>query len=192
MPKQIGFATAKHGQGCTTVACATAVLASREYHTLVVDWDSDCAAAFGVSPAALADDLPTDIHSRLQLVSLGWYMENSDLLDLYDVIIHDYGTFEDHFVPSDFDFPFVIVTRLCYMALRRLAAGIHTDGNVDQIVIVKEMGRALSEKDVVRIFDHPVAVTELYDDAAVRRALDAGLLASRLPSSLSPLRAVVS
>ena len=52
------------------------------------------------------------------------------------------------------------------------------------IVLVHEPGRALTARDVERSLGAPV-VAELHYDPAVARAVDAGLLAARLPRSLA-------
>ncbi len=69
------------------------------------------------------------------------------------------------------------VTRPCHLALRRLAeASIRPSG----VVVVGEVGRALTTADVERVAGAPV-VAEVAVDPAVARAVDAGLLAVRLP-----------
>ena len=75
----------------------------------------------------------------------------------------------------------LLVTRPCYLALRRaVATGVQPSG----IVLVHEPGRALTARDVERSLGAPV-VAELHYDPAVARAVDAGLLAARLPRSLA-------
>ena len=75
----------------------------------------------------------------------------------------------------------LLVIRSCYLALRRaVAAPVRPSG----IVLVHEPGRALSRADVAEVLGVPVVATvPLSPDVA--RAVDAGLLASRLPSGLS-------
>ncbi len=75
----------------------------------------------------------------------------------------------------------LLVTRPCYLGLRRaVAAGVQPTG----VVLVTEPGRALSARDVERALGAPV-VAEVQYDPAVARAVDAGLLASRLPRPLA-------
>jgi MinD-like ATPase involved in chromosome partitioning or flagellar assembly len=75
----------------------------------------------------------------------------------------------------------LIVTRLCYLSLRR-AAGV---GDLATgVVVVKEHGRALSGRDAARIIGRPI-VAEVPLDPEVARAVDAGLLLARLPHSIS-------
>ena len=75
----------------------------------------------------------------------------------------------------------LLVTRPCYLALRRaLACPVRPDG----IVLVAEPGRAIGRSDVVDVLGRPV-VAEIVVDPAIARAVDAGLLTSRLPADLA-------
>jgi hypothetical protein len=81
----------------------------------------------------------------------------------------------------------LLVTRACYVALRRAAAAPFTPSGV---VVVREPWRCLTDRAVA---DHVLApvVLSIDVDPAVARAVDAGLLASRLPRRfLDGLRAV--
>jgi MinD-like ATPase involved in chromosome partitioning or flagellar assembly len=74
----------------------------------------------------------------------------------------------------------LLVLRPCYLAVRRaLAAPIRPSG----VVLVTEEGRALGRRDVEEVLGVPVRA-EVPLDAAVARAVDAGLLGRRLPRSL--------
>ncbi|MCX6541407.1 MAG: hypothetical protein NTX77_07350 [Actinobacteria bacterium] len=75
----------------------------------------------------------------------------------------------------------LLVIRPCYLALRRAAASMVVPTGV---VVVHEPGRALRAQDVAYAVQAPV-VAEISTDPAVARAVDAGLLASRLPRSLA-------
>lgn len=79
-----------------------------------------------------------------------------------------------------------LVTRPCFLSMRRaLAAGRRPDG----IVLVEEEGRALGRTDVEDVLGAPVVAT-VPVDAAVARAVDAGLLVARLPVAIGrPLTA---
>lgn len=74
----------------------------------------------------------------------------------------------------------VLVTRACYLALRR-----HEGGTVrpDGVVLVAEPGRALSTRDIERSIGSPVVATIAWDPA-VARAIDAGLVQTALPRPL--------
>ena len=74
----------------------------------------------------------------------------------------------------------LLVTRACFLSLRHaLAVAMDPTG----IVLVDEPGRALGRTDVEDVLGVPVVAT-VQVDPAVARAVDAGLLVSRLPSDL--------
>jgi Mrp family chromosome partitioning ATPase len=74
----------------------------------------------------------------------------------------------------------LLVTRACYLALRRAAdPPLRPSG----VVLITEPGRALDRDDVEKVVGAPVRA-EVPLDPAVARAVDAGLLASRLPRGL--------
>jgi CobQ/CobB/MinD/ParA nucleotide binding domain len=74
----------------------------------------------------------------------------------------------------------LLVTRACYLALRRASdPPLRPSG----VVLVTEPGRALDRNDVEQVVGAPVRA-EVAVDPAVARAVDAGLLASRLPRTL--------
>jgi MinD-like ATPase involved in chromosome partitioning or flagellar assembly len=74
----------------------------------------------------------------------------------------------------------LLVIRPCYLALRRaLDAPLRPSG----VVLVTEEGRSLGRADVEDVLGVPVRA-EVRVDPTVARAVDAGLLASRLPRGL--------
>ena len=74
----------------------------------------------------------------------------------------------------------LLVLRPCYLALRRaLAAPIRPSA----VVLVNEPGRALTRRDIEEVLGVPVRA-EIDFDPAIARAVDAGLLAGRVPRSL--------
>jgi MinD superfamily P-loop ATPase len=74
----------------------------------------------------------------------------------------------------------ILVIRPCYLALRRAMA---SPLRASEVVVVREPGRALSSQDIESAVGAPVRV-EIEADPAVARAVDAGLMAGRLPRSL--------
>ena len=75
----------------------------------------------------------------------------------------------------------LLVLRPCYLALRRaVAAPVRPSG----VILVREPGRALGRHDVEDALQVPVRA-EIDVEPAVARAVDAGLLATRLPRSLA-------
>lgn len=89
----------------------------------------------------------------------------------------------------------VLVTRQCYLALRRARAALHTDDRHDPhgmdgarravggVVVVSEPGRAFGRHDVERSLGLPVIATMRWDPA-VATAVDAGLDTVGLPRSM--------
>jgi hypothetical protein len=75
----------------------------------------------------------------------------------------------------------LMVVRPCYLALR---AGVAAEERPDGVVVVEEPGRALVSRDVADVLAAPVMATVPLD-AAVARAVDAGVLARRLPRVLA-------
>jgi len=75
----------------------------------------------------------------------------------------------------------LLVTRACYLALRRAT---RLRCRPSGVVLVVEPGRALGAADVSQVLGVPV-VAEVAVDPAVARVVDAGLLFSRLPRGLA-------
>ena len=74
----------------------------------------------------------------------------------------------------------VLVTRPCFLSLRR---AVRDSTRPTGVVLVDEPGRSLRRRDVEHALGAPVdAVVAV--DPAIARAVDAGLLATRLPRSL--------
>jgi Mrp family chromosome partitioning ATPase len=71
----------------------------------------------------------------------------------------------------------LLVTRSCYLALRRAA---RADRTPDGVILVREPGRALDRGDVEGLLSVAV-VAEVDTDPAVARAVDAGLLLTAGP-----------
>jgi hypothetical protein len=80
----------------------------------------------------------------------------------------------------------LLVTRACYLGLRRLS---RQERRPTEVVLVVEPGRALDRHDVEAVVGAPVTI-RVPMDPAVARSVDAGLLARRIPRSL--IRAVES
>lgn len=198
--------SAKGGSGTTVVAAALALVLSHQGPTLLVDLAGDAPAALGLPEPAgpgVRDWLASttaDAHAlhrlavpatdSLQLLPFGTSVptDGSRWADLAAAltgpstrVVLDAGT---GVPPADLlaaATQRLLVTRPCYLALRRaVASGLQPTG----IVLLGEPGRALSARDVERSLGAPV-VAEIAYDPAVARAVDAGLLASRLPRSLA-------
>jgi hypothetical protein len=71
----------------------------------------------------------------------------------------------------------LLVTRSCHLALRRAARSpVHPSG----VVVVREPGRVLGDPEIATALTAPL-VASVGCDPAVARAVDSGLLVSRLP-----------
>jgi hypothetical protein len=75
----------------------------------------------------------------------------------------------------------ILVTRPCFLALRRCTT---LPLRPSEVVLLTEPGRALGRTDVERTVGAPV-VAEVAVDPQVARAVDAGLLTSRLPRAFA-------
>jgi MinD-like ATPase involved in chromosome partitioning or flagellar assembly len=77
----------------------------------------------------------------------------------------------------------VLVTRGCYLALRR---GVAAPGlaRTSGLVVVEEAGRSLGARDVADVLDRPV-LARVAVRASIARSVDAGVLATKLPETLA-------
>lgn len=199
---------AKGGVGTTTIAAALAVLSSGRERTLFVDLAGDAAMALGVAEPdgpglddwlcsattdrAALGRLTTEVTPSLRLLPPGRRADPAaDLTRLIEVLGHEPGpvvvdggllrTDRDRLVPLlDASDQSVLVTRPCYLALRR---AVDLEVRPTAAVLVAEPGRALRSSDVSRAIDATV-VAEVAIDPAVARAVDAGLAVARLPRLL--------
>jgi MinD-like ATPase involved in chromosome partitioning or flagellar assembly len=199
--------SAKGGSGTTVVAAALALVISQRHPAILIDLGGDSPAALGIGEphgpglaewfaSPTADDaalgrLAVDATEALRLIPLGssplptpdddqWKRFVAALAALEATVVIDAGTGVPPPALAAAATHSLLVTRPCYLALRRaVAAGLRPSG----IVLIDEPGRALTARDVERSLNTPV-VAELQYDPAVARAVDAGLLASRLPKSL--------
>jgi MinD-like ATPase involved in chromosome partitioning or flagellar assembly len=206
--------SAKGGAGCSVVAASLALTWSRLGHdVLLVDLAGDLPAVLGLPdpPAAgLADwltagpEVPADGLARLEieaaprlaLVPSGAGPGPGEVADATRFrvlagllagtdrpVVVDAGLVTDGsaLVPLVAEARHaLVVTRPCFLALRRLStSSLRPTG----VVLVSEPGRALDRSDVEEVAGVPVAAVVAYDPA-VARAVDAGLLSSRLPRAL--------
>jgi MinD-like ATPase involved in chromosome partitioning or flagellar assembly len=202
----------KGGSGTTVVAASLALLSARRgaEGCLLIDLVGDVPAVLGLpDPAgpgvtawlAAADDVGADALARLEVDAAprlavvpagithdppgpgrGVALATALAADRRTVVV-DAGS-----CPSTAALDVVaaasaslLVLRPCYLALRRaVAAPVRPSG----VVLVREAGRALGRLDVEDALQVPVRA-EIDVEPAVARAVDAGLLATRLPRSLA-------
>ena len=212
--------SAKGGSGTTVVASALAVLTARTQPTVVVDLGGDVAPALGVgtptgpglaewwaspnAPPATLLPLAHEIGPGLGLIHPGDpHTDPVGGLVRHDVhaerlaaalactdghVVVDAGESVPPPTLHQCADQSLLVVRPCYLALRR---AVRFTGLATGVIVVGEPGRALGTTEIERSLGLPV-VAEIPWDPAVARAIDAGLLASRLPGSLArPLTRVV-
>lgn len=202
--------SAKGGAGTTVVASALALLLARRSPdgAVLVDLAGDVPVALGFAddaPAgvsdwlAIGDSVPADGLARLECVAGGGVAVvprgRRPLLDSrahalaallaadHRSVVIDAGVVDGPGVPATLAASAatsLLVTRPCFLALRRaLAAPVRPSG----VVLVVEDGRALAAADVEGALGVPVCAQVLVTPQ-VARAVDAGVLPSRLPRSL--------
>jgi MinD-like ATPase involved in chromosome partitioning or flagellar assembly len=202
--------SAKGGAGTTVVAASLSLLLARRDApgALLVDLDGDAPGALGTAEPdgpglagwlAAGPEVPADALVRLEstpATGLGLLPRGTGPLEpsRADVlvallrqeprtVVADCGADPEGVAASvaaaaDRS---VLVTRACFLALRKaLAAPLRPT----EVVLLDEPGRALRAGDVEDVLGVPV-VAEVAVDPAVARAVDAGLLAARLPRGLA-------
>ena len=201
---------AKGGSGTTVVAASTALASPRP--SLLVDLDGELPAVLGLPEPVrpgVGDWLATDteashLHDLLidiapttwllpwrsgsglhavpgddrwqQLAS--WLQRWAD--DRSGEVVIDAGTGTPPHPLVDGVDRAVLVTRPCYLSLRR---AVREPTRPNGIVLVDEPGRSLRRREIEHALGAPVEAVVTVDPM-IARAVDAGLLASRLPRSL--------
>lgn len=203
----------KGGSGTTVVACSLAVILARRSSTpaVLADLAGDAPAALGLPEpsgpglfdwVAAGPDVPGDGLGRLAvdaapnltLLPRGTWSRAveadatgaarlSAALAERPFVVADCGTLAtEPALTVAAEAPLsMLVLRPCYLALRR---ALHAPFRPSAVVLLGERDRALTAQDVEDTLGVPVrAVVPV--DAGIARAVDAGLLASRLPRHLS-------
>jgi cellulose biosynthesis protein BcsQ len=204
--------SAKGGCGTTVVVASLGLLLSHSRPTVVIDLCGDVPAVLGLpepqgpgvadwlaSPTADAVALwrlAVDVTPGLQLVphgSPGTHRTTTDVLDARwrelgrvlglaaDTVVVDAGVGLPHPALRTATVQSWMVTRPCYLALRR---AVQLPDRPTGVVLLNEPGRSLGAADVTHTLGVPV-VAELAYDPQIFRAVDAGLLAGRVPRGLS-------
>jgi cellulose biosynthesis protein BcsQ len=196
----------KGGSGTSVVAAALAVQLASERTVLAIDLAGDMPAVLGlatpdgpgvldwlhagsgVGEAAL-DGLATPAAAGLRVVHRGhdepdrqgrWAALAEVLTGMAGDVVIDAGRSPLPVPLAHVTAESVLVLRPCYLALRRASASIDRPSGV---VLIDEPGRALGRRDVEQVLGVRV-IAEAGTDPAVARAVDAGLLAARLPATL--------
>lgn len=201
----------KGGSGTSVVAAALAVLLARSAPPVaLVDLGGDApavlgieepagpgaldfmAAGPGVPPSSLLD-LAVEVSPSLSLIpagsgAVGSAGDGERLAAATTAALGDHTVVFDAGVPGAAAGQAVaaaaglslLVMRPCYLALRRAArAPLRPSG----VVLVGEPGRAIGDREIADVLGVPVRA-RIPLDPGVARAVDAGLLASRVPRSL--------
>jgi MinD-like ATPase involved in chromosome partitioning or flagellar assembly len=202
--------SSKGGSGTTVVAATLAVLLARGTAggALIADLAGDVPAALGVPDPtgpgvaewlASGDDVPADALTRLEhpagdrlrVLPRGegpLRPERAEVLGAllaadHRPVVADCGTGPDGaaLALAAGATRSILVTRPCFLSLRRaLAVALRPS----EVVLLSEPGRALTRADVEDCVGAPV-IAEVAVDPQVARAVDAGLLATRLPRGLA-------
>ena len=203
----IAYWAAKGGSGATVVAAAHGLAAASAGPTLVVDLDGDLPAVLGVPgadtgiaqwlgagadvPADALDRISVPVTPNLHLVTRGRGRLDPARADVLAgllrssprTVIVDCGSRPGptaRAVARAADRS-VLVTRACYLAIRRQQGH---DLAPTEIALVREPQRALRADDLETALGAPVRTTIAFDPA-ISRAVDAGLLRSRMPRALA-------
>jgi len=199
----------KGGSGTTVVAAALALSrAATGASVRLVDFAGDLPAALGIvepdSPgvtdwlvardASTADLMQSfiPVTSRVTLLPLGTQptlaLTDADALRLTHALatdasctIVDVGTHPNASAICAQATKSILVVRPCYLALRRATRSTIRS---DSVIVVQEPGRALTTRDIEGVIGTKVTAT-VPVDPTIARAVDAGLLSSRLPIALT-------
>jgi hypothetical protein len=141
------------------VACAVALAAARRGLRVRLDGEERDAveAILGMGPGG-------------GVVLPGLVLGDADRHEV-DLFVHD-GPGEEGMS--------LLVTRGCYLALRRAVRHVARPAGV---ILVEEPGRALGANEVAEVVGAPI-VARIPVRPAIARAVDAGVLAARLPAAL--------
>lgn len=203
----IAYWSAKGGSGATVLAAAHALRAATHGPTLLVDIAGDIPWVIG-SPShdagisqwlAAGAQVPTDALDRIAVVvapNLGLLCRGTGPLEprrgevLADIlattprtVVVDCGTRPGpvgRAVARAADRS-ILVTRACYVAIRRQ---MEHDLAPTEVAVIREPHRSLKISDLASALGAPVRST-ISLDPNISRAVDAGLLQSRLPRALS-------
>lgn len=199
--------SAKGGSGATVLAAAHALRSAADGPTLLIDLAGDLPCAIGVPAAdsgiaqwlAAGPQVPTDaldriaapVSANLHLVCRGagpFDPARADVLaELLAAtprtVVADCGTRPGpvgRAIARAADRS-ILVTRACYLAVRRQ---MDHDLAPTEVALVREANRSLDGPDLTMALGAPVRTTVPFDPA-ISRAVDAGLLRSRLPRALA-------
>lgn len=204
------FWAAKGGSGTTVVVSSLALKPTSQRHTLIVDLAGEVPDVLGIpapeqpgvadwaasdAPAAHLADLLVDVGPQVSLLPACLGRPDADRArplerlgelaswlteweaDVGGDVLIDAGTGDPPPELAAVAERCLLVTRACYLAITRASrARCRPTG----VVVVAEQGRSLRSSDIERAVGAPVVATVRWSHD-VARAVDAGLLGSRLP-----------
>lgn len=206
----VAYWSAKGGSGTTVLAAAHALRSAAERPTLLVDLDGDLPAVLGVdAPAtgvsewlAAGSNVPTDALERiaipvvpnLQLIGLGEEPVPHEILNSRVTVLAGMLATNARTVIADCGsnprplaaavaraaHRSILVTRPCFLSMRRQRrAGLAPT----EVAVVRDQGRAYTDRDIEDAVGAPVRLS-VDVEPAIASAVDAGMLARRLPRAL--------
>lgn len=166
MPTTISFVGAKGGTGTSTVAAATALLASQEQRVQLEaqDW-REMAALLGVPGGA------QPVAPNLWLGPLGTMRHDVEALT-----IRDLGVLDSHPDTTYRGDTYIVLRGPDYLGLRRAVESLPNIATPKGLILVAEKDRSLSVSDVEAALMNVPVVAAVAVDALVARTIDAGLL----------------
>jgi hypothetical protein len=187
----------KGGVGTTVVSCGLALQLATTAVVLLVDLGADVSGALGLpaestGPAIgqhLGVEVPVSASLTLARASLASTAADVDAaIDAWTAVAPTVVVDAGRLDPTDRGAArllarasnSLLVLRPCFLALRRAAAiAVRPSG----VVLVDEKGRSITADDVRAVLGVPL-VAIVPHDPAIARAVDAGVLAARVPRSL--------
>jgi hypothetical protein len=152
---RIHFLKFAGGQGCSTFAAFTAIDFANEGKQVRI-FGSDQRAILACGPDGI-------VNPKLRVVPDDWADPIFGGVRIWDGV--DPG--------CDVDTR-VLVTKACYLHLRKVR---ELKVQVDAVMVLREDGRSLTDRDIERVVGAPVVATIAYQ-MHIARAVDAGLVAS--------------
>jgi hypothetical protein len=193
----------KGGSGTTITSAALAMMLAAQHRGggYIVDLAGELAPALGIPDPP--DTQPVDVNASLKLLSFAprelrtpvehnWKEVANQLLSYDAPVVIDVGTGELNESFERIANRTFLVLRPCYLALSKASNKMsHGYLRNDGIIVLEESGRALTPTDISTVLKTPI-VSTIKVDPSVSRAVDAGLLSSRIPAALNEgLRALV-
>ena len=199
----------KGGSGTTVVSASLALsLAQRNASPVrIIDFCGDIPAALGIAePSAIGitdwlvaenrppiESLQIPVTNNVSVIPRGTEINDSFALTAeqcndvtagvdssHELTVVDAGDGQTSLL-AQYATMSLLVIRPCYLALRKASRlRVKPHG----VVLVSEPGRSLGKRDVESVLSVPV-IAEIPLDPSISRCVDAGLLASRLPGSIS-------